>query len=424
MRPAPGDHRRVRPAHRPRLPGASTSTASINWPSAPSTAFSQPASTCRRSPTRAASSSPCAFSQASPRPAPGPARPCCRVSSDDKRPRAACACLRSSASSAWRAALLVLGVGGGLLAQLDLLAQRVQRFFCVSCCSCSSSKASASACRGPARRVRCQLLRGDGRHPATCRSRCSMRVRSTSPARAASACWRPCASQRCCQSASCSSASRSASWRARSSFLQLFQLRLGIGHRFTQHVQLLLVVADVRAEFGQRRQRFVAGRCRRVGQFALVLDLLFDAGPGRAADLVDRGLRLVQGVAGGLAALAAGFQQALGLALLGDQLFEAFLPAPALAQALQLAVQAAEFQRLPFGVLDRRSACIAVYCSACLAWRAGAQLLADFLAQVVEAVQVLAGVADAGFGFLAALLVLGDAGGFFQVDAQVLGRPR
>jgi hypothetical protein len=47
--------------------------------------------------------------------------------------------------------------------------------------------------------------------------------------------------------------------------------------------------------------------------------------------------------------------------------------------------------------------------------------LSDFLAHVVEAVEVLAGVADAGFGFLAALLVLGDAGGLFQVDAQVLG---
>src|SRR5690606_33081242 len=51
----------------------------------------------------------------------------------------------------------------------------------------------------------------------------------------------------------------------------------------------------------------------------------------------------------------------------------------------------------------------------------GFKLLADFLAQVAEAVEVLAGVADAGLGLLAALLVLGDAGGLLQIDAQVLG---
>src|SRR6185437_253480 len=43
----------------------------------------------------------------------------------------------------------------------------------------------------------------------------------------------------------------------------------------------------------------------------------------------------------------------------------------------------------------------------------------DFLAQVAKAVQVLAGVADAGLGFLAPLLVLGDARSLFQVHAQV-----
>src|SRR3546814_21179146 len=49
------------------------------------------------------------------------------------------------------------------------------------------------------------------------------------------------------------------------------------------------------------------------------------------------------------------------------------------------------------------------------------QLLADLVVQVGRALEVLAGVADAGFGFLAALLVLGDAGGLLQVPAQVPG---
>src|SRR5205085_9309111 len=47
------------------------------------------------------------------------------------------------------------------------------------------------------------------------------------------------------------------------------------------------------------------------------------------------------------------------------------------------------------------------------------ELLVHLLAQVGEALEVFAGVLDAGFGFLAALLVLGDAGGLFEVDAQV-----
>ena len=46
-------------------------------------------------------------------------------------------------------------------------------------------------------------------------------------------------------------------------------------------------------------------------------------------------------------------------------------------------------------------------------------LFFQFFTQVVEAIQVITGVADAGLGFLAALLVFGNAGGFFQEDAQL-----
>src|SRR6185437_11855952 len=49
------------------------------------------------------------------------------------------------------------------------------------------------------------------------------------------------------------------------------------------------------------------------------------------------------------------------------------------------------------------------------------ELLLDFLAYVLDAVEVLARGLDAAFGFLAAFLVTRDAGGFFQVDAQLLG---
>ncbi len=49
------------------------------------------------------------------------------------------------------------------------------------------------------------------------------------------------------------------------------------------------------------------------------------------------------------------------------------------------------------------------------------ELLGDLLAQIVEPVQVLAGVADTGLGLTASLLVLGDAGSLFQEEPQILG---
>ena len=49
-----------------------------------------------------------------------------------------------------------------------------------------------------------------------------------------------------------------------------------------------------------------------------------------------------------------------------------------------------------------------------------AELLVDFLEQVVQPVEVLAGVLDAVFGLAAAFLVLGDAGGLLQEHPQLL----
>ena len=201
---------------------------------------------------------------------------------------------------------------------------------------------------------------------------------------------------------------------------QLLQLRFGVGHGFAQHRQTGLVAADVLAQLLQRVVGLVARLLQALGQLALVLDLLFDAGQ-RAADLVDLALRLVEGVGGFLAAHAVGFQQALGFALFGDQLLQfRFFLRQRFAQALQPAVQAAVLQRLPLGVLDAALFLQGLVLLGLLGLALEVlELLADLLAQVVQAVEVFAGVADARFGFLAALLVLGDAGGFLQVDAQV-----
>ena len=47
------------------------------------------------------------------------------------------------------------------------------------------------------------------------------------------------------------------------------------------------------------------------------------------------------------------------------------------------------------------------------------ELARQFLAHVVQPLEVLLGVPDPVFGFAAALLVLRDAGRFFEIDAQV-----
>src|SRR3546814_215922 len=204
--------------------------------------------------------------------------------------------------------------------------------------------------------------------------------------------------------------------------LQLRQFRFGRRDRTAQFHQPRFVAADVAADLGQRRLRLVARTLQALRHFALVGDLLFDPGQG-AADLVNLGLGLVQGFAGFLAADAIVLDPALGLALFGDQLLQLrFILVELLAQALQARIEAAVLQRLPLRVLDPALGLdgLILLGLARLALEV-LELLAYFVAQVGQALEVLAGVADTGFGFLAPLLVLGDAGGLLQVHAQVLG---
>lgn len=135
-------------------------------------------------------------------------------------------------------------------------------------------------------------------------------------------------------------------------FAQLLQLRFGIGHRLAQHRQLGGVAADVLGELLQLALRFVARLVQAMREFALVLDLLLDTRQC-ATDLVDIGLRLGHRFGGLFAAHTAGFDARFGIALLGDQLLQAgFFLIQLFTQALQPAIQAAVFQRLPLRILD------------------------------------------------------------------------
>ena len=204
--------------------------------------------------------------------------------------------------------------------------------------------------------------------------------------------------------------------------LQSGQLRFGFGNRCAQHVQARLVTLDVLAQLAERRLCLVTRTLQALGHLALVGDLLFDAGEV-AADFVAFRLRLVERLDGVLTAHATGLDLALGFTLFGDQLLQpGFFLRQSFTQRLQLRIQATVFQRLPLRVLDPalgldRRVLLGLACLALEMF----ELLADFVAQVGQAFEVLAGVADAGFGFLAAFLVLGDAGSFLQVHAQVFG---
>ena len=99
-----------------------------------------------------------------------------------------------------------------------------------------------------------------------------------------------------------------------------------------------------------------------------------------------------------------------------------FLPAQCLVALAQILVQGPPAQGLELGVE------LALLRLEALVFLGGGglpfqvqELLGDLLAQIREPVQVLAGVADAGLGLAAALLVLGDAGGLLQKEPQVLG---
>ncbi|MNZ64336.1 hypothetical protein D3C78_825040 [compost metagenome] len=153
-----------------------------------------------------------------------------------------------------------------------------------------------------------------------------------------------------------------------------------------------------------------------------VLDALLDPGDV-TGHRVEAALHLVEAFGQFVMAIAQALDAGIGIALLGHQRlmghilvadhrlalahpFVQVAPAQGRQACLQLA-----FLGLVFAVLLGRLG---------LAVQA-LQLALQLFAQVGQARQVFLGAADAALGFAAALLVLGDAGGFLDEVAQVLG---
>src|SRR5690348_15898861 len=193
------------------------------------------------------------------------------------------------------------------------------------------------------------------------------------------------------------------------------------GYRGLQFFALRLVGLDVVGEFGPVAFGLFAILLQAFQHFAMVLDLLLDAREF-GADLVDLGLHRVHRFGVLLVRLAAGFDFGFEVALRGQLAFQRGL---GLAQRLPVRIQfradRAVVECAQFGFAQRAFylQLLPAFCRARLAIQM-IELLLDFLAYVLDAIEILARRLDAALGFLAALLVTRHAGGFFQVDAQLL----
>ena len=176
------------------------------------------------------------------------------------------------------------------------------------------------------------------------------------------------------------------------------------------------------ADFREGGVGLGARRFQSLFQIALVGDLLFDARQF-AADPVTACLHGAQRFAGLALLHATGLDLRFGRALLGQDLLQLELVlGQQFALMAQFAIELAIFERLELRVLVQALGLqgLVLLGGARLALEM-VDLLVHFLAQVGQALEVLARVADARLGLLAPFLVLGNAGGLFQVNAQVFG---
>ena len=250
-----------------------------------------------------------------------------------------------------------------------------------------------------------------------------MRARSTCVVWWAAPCSRLKPSQRCCQSASaCSAVARSSAERALGG-LGLHEVGRQLFDLGAQRGDLALVALDVAFELGQRRARLRELVALLLAQLAHVRDRLLGAADVRADFVV---ARLHRAHALGLLVLvdALRLDGGFGGALIGERLLHREL---ALAHGAVLhfgaGIDFAQTQREQFGGEPAFG-----FLQRLVAARGGgltlqmADLLVDFVAHVLQAFEVFARVGDARLGFLAALLVPGDAGGFFD-EARACLRP-
>ncbi len=193
----------------------------------------------------------------------------------------------------------------------------------------------------------------------------------------------------------------------------LFQHQLGFGQFFLVLAALALPLVALGGERIQLRLQAAA-------RLDHELDLRFQAAD-LGIGLVQVPLGLVQAVAGGVMRLAHLFELQLDMAQLGGLLFQVGLGLFDIAKDLFLLglrfILAQQPQQLLFFFLVGLQ-CVELARHFRLAFQLF-QVGVQFAQDVFHAREVFAGVVQAVFGFAAAFLVFGDAGGFFQEDAQL-----
>ena len=154
--------------------------------------------------------------------------------------------------------------------------------------------------------------------------------------------------------------------------------------------------------------------------FTGVFDLLLGTRHLRT-EFIKIGLGLIQCLSGAGMTLALGFDRSLGTALVCDDALELNLSRTnRFVTTLQRFAMLTPSQcqgltgNLPFVLFQH----LILFCGACLTLQMS-QLLVNFLAQIVESIEVVTGMPNAIFRLASALLVFGDARGFFEVDAQI-----
>ncbi len=200
------------------------------------------------------------------------------------------------------------------------------------------------------------------------------------------------------------------------------QRRLQLGQCGGQFTQLLLIADAQLLRLAQGLTQLREFLALATADLLRVLDGLFGARDLRP-DLVVATLYLGEGLAGSRVVQALAFYRRLVGALFGKGCLQRVLPLGVHrlprtrlagnlgeSQGEQLAGQLALVLLERLVAAGRRGLALQV-----------AQLLVDFLAQVVEPVQVLARVRDAALGLAAAFLVPGDAGGLLEKATHLVG---
>ena len=204
--------------------------------------------------------------------------------------------------------------------------------------------------------------------------------------------------------------------------LRLDEVRRKLFDFGAQAGDFAFVALDVRIQFGQRGARLRELVALLLAHLANVRDGLFGAADLRADFVV---ARLHGADAFGLFVLidALRLDGGFGGALVGERLLHR-----------ELAFAHGAVLHLGAGIDFAQAQCQQLRGEAALGFLEGlvaargrglalqvADLLVDFVAHVLQALEVFARVGDARLGFLAALLVARDAGGLFDERAHVIG---